>query len=1811
MDIIESLGIQFKSVIDPAFGKNVETAVKNFQDKIKPSIQQLTTLFKGLGVTVSAFYKMVEQTPVINIAKSFDTSGISEKLVGTFKDARTKSVAEFEKLHSEIQGQVNKLRQEFAKLEGWISDLRAGENPIIDWGKPAFSAKKGVYFPESKRAIDLATEQTAPAGVVEAERQARITEYLNQQRSVYQQMVGLIGQMGAFEQARLATSELIAQRVREETQAREKVVEFVSITKELLSRGLLAEGVDEKKLQSMKQYLDELIKTEEGRKILNQELDVIMGKIVKDEQAIKDIILSSVGDKEKILAITKQIADQYEKIKASSIGTAGGGTGGLGGGGGEWDRLIGKIQLAGVAVSQFQQKLQTIQVKALINPDEFTRLSNIAKAINSEVGDLTNRIARLGSQSVARDMAQDWDVLRADIEKTGQAIKEAEALQKKGLPVANIIDLDKAVYGLTARLRDLAKQGETVQLQALQAGLSKTNAEITKLTGGIEINRKSLKQLGLGTLELEKLQGLLNERMKMIRQEFTLTGKATAEMNAAMKSTGESLVVVQYAAGQFSRRTGDALRAIERWGAGFKDMLKSQMAWLAGGALIFGTVFKIQQAFTETIGTMFKFKQAMIDVGAITEASADEMVILEQAARKVATSTKMGFLEAADALKILGQAGLTAKQSAQALETVAMLVTATGASTQEAVKVLTTAINVWNISAKESTRVGNVLAAALNYSKLEINDLATAFNYVAATAAQVGMSIEETAASIAVLSNAGIMASTTGTGLRGILAQLIAPTKQFKDEIEAVGLKFSDLRMPGHNLIEVLRKLQKAGFDLGNIFEGLEKRQAGALASMLNMGSEAFQHMTTALTGTNAMVVMFERSMEGPLNRLTVFKNKLLDVGISATGTVIPAFNALLGLLARLFDAFKDVAPMLLFIGAMELLTVSVTNAGVALKIFGVALNFVKTHPIIAGLTLLTGAIAGVKYILDLENESRKEREKTIDREISTYMRQVGELEVLRGKLQDVKTTDQELRDSVIALSGSFEDLRKLVREGKVDWKELGETAIAHINSIYQKINELKVERMQLMLQDLKTLQDKTEETKERMTLAMTGLPKDWGEGFYKVEELEKIARKFKNTLVEQEEAVQKNTDEIVRLISAFNNLSDAEFEAILNSVKFTFEQKEQAFAIREVALALAEAEKARKKQTEQEKASSDMLKALRQLEYDLLDEYGKALKKYEDRLKVFEGSSREAIRGRALAYQEFYEEVGKIIDKQEKAIGERDKKWNELRFKREEEELRDNLELARKEPNERLRIQKSFDAEFVLEQAKFYQKLAELKHRWQTGELKEQDYKIEVEEAGRALERAFKTLEQKYSIDTDKLNGKIASLNETRIQQQIKAMEELATAQLRSAKDVDAKLSAQAQITNMEFLRANEELADAIHKILKRYEGLGPEFEQDLEQELNAVIGVFKTKVQTLEIEGQKKATDIILSDAERQMKLKIEMDTRRLREERKALQAEFDAMSDAERESDYGKYLKYQIDLVAISLDEATKKVTENTMELLQGMEQTPEVVAAISQLRQEYDKLTDSISKAKQETRRFEDSQKGLLEGMSEGWTLYWGKLEKQFEKGKQFMFDFLRTTETTLSTIFNDLLTGQLKSFKDYFRSFANSIAKTWSDMLAKMVMQWIKSLANMQSSSGGGNWFSSLLGGLGGIISGIFGGGFPSNASYPVDIGNFYHRGGEVVKKHEGGLQRDEVIAKLLSREYVLRREAAQSIGREPLDYMNRTGQIPERKESRAITLEIYNVLDPADVVARGIAENDNVVINPVVSSYNQNGPMRRTLLVDQ
>jgi len=93
--------------------------------------------------------------------------------------------------------------------------------------------------------------------------------------------------------------------------------------------------------------------------------------------------------------------------------------------------------------------------------------------------------------------------------------------------------------------------------------------------------------------------------------------------------------------------------------------------------------------------------------------------------------------------------------------------------------------------------------------------------------------------------------------------------------------------------------------------------------------------------------------------------------------------------------------------------------------------------------------------------------------------------------------------------------------------------------------------------------------------------------------------------------------------------------------------------------------------------------------------------------------------------------------------------------------------------------------------------------------------------------------------------------------------------------------------------------------------------------------------------------------------------------------------------------------------------------------------------------------------------------------------------------------------------------------------------------------------------------------------------FHASGAVPGPLGAVLHEGGPVRRRHLGSLGPDEAGPFVLQRgEYVIRREAAASVGRETLDRINRTGELPASgaASASAVTYEFrIQALDGADV----------------------------------
>ncbi|MSE18980.1 phage tail tape measure protein, partial [Pantoea agglomerans] len=153
------------------------------------------------------------------------------------------------------------------------------------------------------------------------------------------------------------------------------------------------------------------------------------------------------------------------------------------------------------------------------------------------------------------------------------------------------------------------------------------------------------------------------------------------------------------------------------------------------------------------------FEHQMSRVGAIAGASGKDLKELNDQAIKLGADTAFSAKEAAGGMENLASAGMNSKQIMAAMPGVLNLAAVSGGDVALSAENAATALNGFGLEAKDSAHVADVFARAAADTNAEASDMGEALKMVAPQAHGAGLSLEETAAAIGVLSDAGIKGS--------------------------------------------------------------------------------------------------------------------------------------------------------------------------------------------------------------------------------------------------------------------------------------------------------------------------------------------------------------------------------------------------------------------------------------------------------------------------------------------------------------------------------------------------------------------------------------------------------------------------------------------------------------------------------------------------------------------------------------------------------------------------------------------------------------------------------------------------------------------------------------------------------------------------------------------------------------------------------------------------------------------------------------------------------------------------------------------
>jgi len=207
---------------------------------------------------------------------------------------------------------------------------------------------------------------------------------------------------------------------------------------------------------------------------------------------------------------------------------------------------------------------------------------------------------------------------------------------------------------------------------------------------------------------------------------------------------------------------------------------------IAAGAIAAVGVASVREAAT--------FESTFAKIQGLVGVTADEIGELEEAARRLGPSFGVSANEAGEALFFITSAGLRGAQATEVLEA-ALKGTAIGlGETKTIADLATSAMNAFGAENLSGTKAVDILAEAVRLGKAEPADFADALGMVLPIAAEMGISFDQVAGSVAAMSKTGSDARIATTQLRQVMATILSPTVGANEALADMGLSAQGLR---------------------------------------------------------------------------------------------------------------------------------------------------------------------------------------------------------------------------------------------------------------------------------------------------------------------------------------------------------------------------------------------------------------------------------------------------------------------------------------------------------------------------------------------------------------------------------------------------------------------------------------------------------------------------------------------------------------------------------------------------------------------------------------------------------------------------------------------------------------------------------------------------------------------------------------------------------------------------------------------------------------------------------------------------------
>ena len=422
-----------------------------------------------------------------------------------------------------------------------------------------------------------------------------------------------------------------------------------------------------------------------------------------------------------------------------------------------------------------------------------------------------------------------------------------------------------------------------------------------------------------------------------------------SSFNSAIDMAGEQLS--GFASGGVADALGSIGAAAETAGRALTMHITGKLLDVGQAALQVGMNFDASMSNVYGLMSSLNLSQAQMDA-------------LRDTAREMGATTKFSASEAADAMGYMALAGWDDAQVIAGIPGVLNLAAAANMDLAKASDIVTDTMTPFGMAAERAGEAADVFAYAQANSNTTVEALGEAMKYAAPTADAFGMTLQDTAAAMGVLANAGIKGSQGGTTLNAMLRDMKNNAKNGAIAIGKTKVALTNADGSYRSYAAIIRDIDKATSSmtasqrdaaLGAIFG--DESLKGILAT-LKQGPDALDAMTEGMYACGGAAEDMAATMSDNLKGdLAILESGAQDMAIALSDWLMPAARGVVQGITDMigkFNALDDGTKNTIFrIGAMA------AAAGPLLLNGGKVLTLLSgVNPLVVGL----GAAAALAY---------------------------------------------------------------------------------------------------------------------------------------------------------------------------------------------------------------------------------------------------------------------------------------------------------------------------------------------------------------------------------------------------------------------------------------------------------------------------------------------------------------------------------------------------------------------------------------------------------------------------------------------------------------------------------------------------------------------------------------------------------------------------------------------------------------------------------------------------------------------------------